>query len=308
MRKRAGSIFACLLILSHGRPQLLCQTGNPATTPPPSSAETSLLDALQTEQHAGTYLFYTQSYVDSDNQRVTYNGSVYGFIKHAELKDCSLNVDFIVADRYSGVVKKQPTGSVEDDEEYSATIPLTHNIALSLSLVEAPPVAIANGTNSLCATRPSCAFTWLKIIASDSSIRETRTTNGLLDFAGNTKTFFLPISTPDAGKNLIQQIQSFTRCPMHLNRTRICLAITPCAPHLGPPINESVQPSRPLLRWNAPPFALAMLAVYLANTDKDSYTRAYKAERRGREGVGKWLAMWARCVCRELISKRTIPY
>ena len=127
MRKRAGSIFACLLLLSHARPQLLCQTGKPATTPPPSSAETSLLDALQNEQHAGTVLFYTQTYIDADNQRVAYSGSVYGFIKHVELKDCSLNIDFIVADRYSGVVKKQPTGSVEDDEEYSATIPLTRN-------------------------------------------------------------------------------------------------------------------------------------------------------------------------------------
>ena len=210
MRKRAGSIFACLLILSHGRPQLLCQIGKPPTTTPPSSAETSLLDALQTEQHAGTYLFYTQSYVDSDNQHVTYNGSVYGFIKHAEVKDCSLNIDFIVADRYSGVVKKQLTGPLEDDELYSATIPLTHNLALSLSLVEAPPVAIARGTNSLCATRPSCAFTWLKIVAKDSSIKETKSTNGVLNFAGNTKTFFLPLSTPNAGKNLIQQIQSFT--------------------------------------------------------------------------------------------------
>jgi hypothetical protein len=174
----------------------------------PSSPETSLLNALQVEQHAGAYLFYTQSYIDSDNQPVTYNGSVYGFIKHAELKACSLNIDFIVADRYSGVVKKQPTGSVEDDEEYSATIPFTHN--LTLSLVEAPPVAISNGTNSLCAARPSCAFTWLKIVANDSAFRETKSTNGLLDFAGNTKTFFLPISTPDAGKNLIQQIQTFT--------------------------------------------------------------------------------------------------
>jgi hypothetical protein len=176
------------------------------------SAETSLLDALQTEQHAGTYLFYTQFYVDSDNEHVAYNGSVYGFIKHAELKNCSLNIDFIVADRYAGVVKKQPTGSWEDDEEYTATIPLTRT--LTLSLVDAPPVAISNGTNSICAARPSCAFSWLKIVANDSSIRETKSTNGLLDFAGNTKTFFLPISTRDAGKNLIQQIQAFTtaRC------------------------------------------------------------------------------------------------
>jgi hypothetical protein len=214
LRNRAGSLFACLLFLSHVRPQLLCQTEKAAATTTPSSAETSLLDALQTEEHAGTYLFYTQSYVDSDNEHVTYNGSVYGFIKHAELKDCSLNIDFIVADRYSGVVKKQPTGPLEDDEEYSATIPLTHNCALSLSLVEAPPVALTNGTNSACATRPSCAFTWLKIVAKDSSIRETKTTNGLLDFAGNIKTFFLPVSSPDAGKNLIQQTQAFThaRC------------------------------------------------------------------------------------------------
>jgi hypothetical protein len=210
---RAGSIFACLLILSHARPHLLCQTGKPATTTPPSSAETSLLDALHTEQHAGTYLFYTQSYTDSDNEHVAYNGSVYGFVKHAELKDCALNIDFIVADRYAGVVKKQPTGSWEDDEEYSATIPLTPT--LTLSLVDAPPVAISNGTNSICAARPSCAFTWLKIVASDSSFRETKSTDGLPDFAGNIKTFFLPISTPGSGKNLIQQIQTFTtaHCP-----------------------------------------------------------------------------------------------
>jgi hypothetical protein len=210
LRKRAGSIFACLLILSHVPPHLLCQTGKALGTTTPSSAETSLLDALQTEEHAGTYLFYTQSYIDSDNGPVSYHGSVYGFIKNAQLKDCTLNIEFIVADRYSGVVKKQPTGPLEDDELYSATISLTHNIALSFSLVQAPPVAIANGTNSVCATRPSCTFTWLKIVAKDSSIRETRTTNGWLDFAGNTKTFFLPISSPDAGKNLIQHIQAFT--------------------------------------------------------------------------------------------------
>jgi len=207
LRKRAGPIVACLLILSHVKPQLLCQSGKGMATTVSLPAESSLQDTLHAEEQTGTVLFYTQSYVDSDNQRVNYHGSVYGFIKNAELKDCSLNVDFILADHFSGVVKKQPTGSLEDDELYSATIPLTH--ILALSLVDAPPTAIANGTNSVCATRPSCAFTWLKITAKDSSIRETRTTNGWLDFAGNTKTFFLPISTPDAGRNLIQQIQSF---------------------------------------------------------------------------------------------------
>lgn len=210
MRKRVGSIFACLLILSHVRPQLLCQTEKTTATATPSSAESSLLDALQAEGHVGTYIFYTQSYVDSDDEHVTYKGSVDGFIKDAKLNDCSLDIDFIVADHFSGVVKKQLTGTLEDDELYSATIPLTQKPVLSLSLVEAPPVAISNGTNSVCPTRPSCAFTWLKIAAKDSSIRETKTTNGWLNFAGNTKVFFLPISTPDAGKNLIQQMQAFT--------------------------------------------------------------------------------------------------
>lgn len=210
MRNRASSIFACLLILSHVRPQLLCQSGKAIGTTTPSSAESSLLDTLQAEEHVGTYIFYTQSYIDTDNEPVTYQGSVDGFIKNAELKDCSLNIDFILADHFSGVVKKKPTGTLEDDELYSATIPLTHNLAFSLSLVDAPPKVIANGTNSVCATRPSCAFTWLKILAKDSSIRETKATNGLQDFAGDTKTFFLPISSPEAGKNLIQQIQAFS--------------------------------------------------------------------------------------------------
>lgn len=214
MRNRAGSIFACLLILSHVRPQLLCQTGKATATTAPSSAGSSLLDALQSEEHAGAYLFYTQSYVDSDNEPVTYQGSVDDFIKEEKLNGCTLNLDFVLADHFSGVVKKRPTGTLEDDELYSANVLLSHNLANSLALVDAPPAAIANGTNSVCAARPSCAFTWLKFNAKDSSIRETRTTNGWLNFAGNTKVFFLPISSPDAGKNLIQQIQAFTaaRC------------------------------------------------------------------------------------------------
>lgn len=210
MRKGVAWKFACLLIVAHVRPQLLCQSGNGIGGMTASPAESSLLDTLQAEEHAGTYLFYTQSYVDSEDEPVTYQGSIYGFIQEAKLNGCSLNVDFILADRFSGTVKQKPTGALEDDELYSANVPLTHNLANSLSLVEAPPAAIANGTNSVCATRPSCAFTWLKVDARDSSIVETRTTNGWLDFAGNTKVFFLPISSPDAGKNVIKEMQAVT--------------------------------------------------------------------------------------------------
>lgn len=214
MRMRVGSMFACLLLVGHAGLQLLCQSRKGMESTTGSLAETSLLDALRTEEQAGALLSYTQSYVDTDNEPVTYRGSVYGFIKEAQLHGCLLNINFIIADHFSGVVKHRQTGTLEDDESYSANVRLTQNIADSLSLIEGPPTAIASGTNSLCATRPSCAFTWLEIKAKDSSIRETRTIDGWLDFAGNSNRIVLPISSLDAGKQLIKRIQAFTdaRC------------------------------------------------------------------------------------------------
>lgn len=214
MGKRARSISTCLLMLGNLTVQLLCQSGNDIASTTGSVAQSSLLDALHAEERSGTYLFYTQSYVDSDNEHVTYHGSVSGFIKDAQLNGCTLTIDYIVADHFSGVVKKHPTPTLEDDEVYSATILLTPNIANSLVLIQGRPTAVANDTNSVCTEKSSCAFTWLQMKSKHSAIRETVTTNGWPRFAGNVNAFVLPVSSTDAGNRLIQQMQSFTeaRC------------------------------------------------------------------------------------------------
>lgn len=214
MGKRISAILTSLLTISHLVPQLLCQSKNDPGGTNRALATRTLIQAVQAEQQTGTYLLYAQHYVDTENQYVSYRGSISGFIKSAKLNGCLLTIDFIIADRFSGFVAKKGTGTLEDDELYSTAFTLTPNLAHSLSLIEAPPAEVADGTNSICVKNPSCDFAWLAVQAKGMPIRETKTTNDWVDSNGNVSRSFIPVSSLEAGKQLIKELQIFTnnRC------------------------------------------------------------------------------------------------
>lgn len=210
MGKRISAILTSLLAISQVLPQLLCQSKDDPGGMNRALASRTLIQAIQAEQQTGTYLFYSQHYLDTENQYVSYRGSVSGFIKSAKLNECLLTIDFIIADRFSGFVAKKGTGTLEDDELYSTAFILTPKLAHSLSLIEAPPAEVADGTNSICVKNPSCDFAWLAVQAKGMPIRETKTTNDWLDFNGNVSRSFIPVSSLEIGKQLIKELQIFT--------------------------------------------------------------------------------------------------
>ncbi len=203
------SALAVFVLFSLIGPQSLCQGRNPDGEVDPATAQRNLLLVAEAETKKGAYVFYTQHYIDKENQKAVYRGSVYGALKAFKLEGCSLKVDVVIVDKFSGTVGGKLTGDQADSQQYTFSLALTSEIAHALALIEARPAQLGGATNSVCAEKPSCAFTWLAIRTTGSSIKESRMTNEFVDFDGPADRFLIPVSSPEAGRQLIRQIQDF---------------------------------------------------------------------------------------------------
>jgi hypothetical protein len=202
-------IVVCFVLLSVSTLPLHGQDRNANGNVDAAAAQRDLLLAAEAEARKGAYVFYTQHYIDKENQKAFYRGSVYGALKSFKLDGCSLKVDVVIVDRFSGVVGKKLTGDQADSQQYTFSLNLTSDIAGALALIEARPAQLGRATNSVCTEKPSCAFTWLAIRATGSSIKESRITNEFVDFEGRADRFLIPVSSPEAGGQLIGQMQAF---------------------------------------------------------------------------------------------------
>jgi hypothetical protein len=85
-----------------------------------------LLDFIATEQQRGSVLTYSQSYVDDENERVSYNGTLYAGIHLFKLDECKVMARVATQDRYSGAIEHrnfgrvhlEQTGELTDDTVY----------------------------------------------------------------------------------------------------------------------------------------------------------------------------------------------
>src|SRR5579871_4114075 len=102
-----------LLLLAWASP-LLSQDGS-------GSRGADLSSLTAEEARRGVYVFYSQSYLDKDNQRVSYRGSIYGAMQRFELNGCEVNVETIIVDKFSGTVGRVPTGQMQDTYRYWAS-------------------------------------------------------------------------------------------------------------------------------------------------------------------------------------------
>lgn len=200
----AGCVFASIV-----PPIAFCQTIGALQAAQSGAAEKELLAVFDIEERGGEYTFYTQSFVDKENQRVAYSGSVYGAIKGFAVDRCSISIDTILTDSFAGIVGKKQTGKLQDDSQFSIRLLLTRVIADRLAVVEARPVELSSATNSVCTERPSCTFTWLRIQTGQPVIRETKLTNHLLAFDGTVDHFLLPVSSAQRAKEIIEKLQVF---------------------------------------------------------------------------------------------------
>jgi hypothetical protein len=190
-------------------PICFCQTIGASQAVQPGAAEKNLLAVFDSEERGGEYTLYTQSFVDKENQRVAYSGSVYGAIKDFSVDRCSISINTVLTDSFAGIVGKKQTGKLQDDSQFSIRLLLTRVIANRLGVVEARPVELASATNSVCTERPSCTFTWLRIQTCQPVIRETKLTNHLVVFDGTVDHFLLPVSSAQRAKEIIEKLQNF---------------------------------------------------------------------------------------------------
>jgi hypothetical protein len=202
-------LLAGCLLAGPVPPIVFCQAIGALQAAQPGAVEKELRAEFDTEERRGEYTFYTQSFVDKENQRVAYSGSVYEAIKDFAIDACSISIDTVLVDSFAGIVGKKQTGKLQDDSRSSICLLLTREIADRLAVVEARPVELAPATNSVCTERPSCTFTWLQIQTKLPVIRETKWTNHSLVFDGTVNHFLLPVSSAQRAKEIIERLQNF---------------------------------------------------------------------------------------------------
>lgn len=177
--------------------------------------DSSALSSLTAEEaREGVYVFYTQSFVDKENKRASYHGSIYGALQKFELKECELHIESVIVDRFAGTVDQRPTGDLQDTYRYSASFTLTPEIANRLALIEARPAQLERTTNSVCEEDSSCRFRWLQIQAGKRVIHEISTVNDSTKFNGQIDHFVFPISSSAIGNRLIEELRTIagSRC------------------------------------------------------------------------------------------------
>lgn len=198
------TLFGCLLIIFAGVYGGASQDGSQPVSAGAPSAELSSLVA--DEARRGIYVFYTQSFIDRENKRASYRGSVFGAIQKFELKGCELEIEATIVDKFSGTVGQEPTGPLQDTYRYAASLELTPEIAAGASLIEARPAQLGRSTHSVCDEVPSCSFRWLRFQTKQKIIRETSTMNDSIDFGGQVDHFVVPVSSSEMGKRIIEEL------------------------------------------------------------------------------------------------------
>lgn len=184
----------------------------------PASGE--LLDFMTSEQQRGSVLTYAQSYLDDQNERVSYKGTLYVGIPLFKIDGCKVMARVAVQDRFTGAIEHrnfgrirlEQTGELTDDTVYEYRFNLGDLSAEALHALDAVPGQLNRSTSVHCEEDRSCNLSWIQITAANRKIAETRTVNGIQDLDSNAESIVLPMASSDvaarAAKSFNLAIQS----------------------------------------------------------------------------------------------------
>ncbi len=164
-----------------------------------------LLKFIASEQQRGSVLTYSQSYVDDQNERVSYSGTLYAGIHLFKLDECKVTARVAVEDRYSGAiehrslgrVRLEPTGELKDDTVYEYRFNLGDLSAGGVRALRAVPGQLNINTRVQCEEDRSCTLSWIQITAPNSNIAETSTVNGIQDVDSRAASMVLPMASSE---------------------------------------------------------------------------------------------------------------
>jgi hypothetical protein len=164
-----------------------------------------LVDFIAAEQQRGSVLTYAQSYVDDENEKVSYKGTLYAGIHHFKLDECKVTVRVDIQDTYSGAIEHrnfgrvhlEQTGELRDDTVYAYRFDLGELGADAVHALSAVPAQLNIHTTVRCEEDRSCNLSWIQIAPPNGGIAETRTVNGIQDLDSKTKAMVLPMASPE---------------------------------------------------------------------------------------------------------------
>jgi hypothetical protein len=164
-----------------------------------------LLKFLAAEQQRGSVLTYSQSYVDDQNERVSYSGTLYAGIQLFKIDECKVTAHVAVEDRYSGAiehrglgrVRLEQTGELKDDTVYEYRFNLGDLSAGGVRALRAVPGQLNINTRVQCEEDRSCTLSWIQITAPKGDIAETSTVNGIQDVDSRAASMVLPMASSE---------------------------------------------------------------------------------------------------------------
>jgi hypothetical protein len=212
--------FLLICVIFVAMPSSLAVAQSAADTPllAAAAARNNLIRSFQAENRRGTYISYTQAY-GPRGRRVEFHGSIFGVIHDLQADGCELKIESMLIDLYSGSIGREFVGQTQSKYITSVDFKITPKMAANLKIVVARPVRqLAEGTNAVCSGGRQCSLTWLKLVADDPVIQETEITSDLADYDGEVKDFdglvkqfFLPVSSADAGDELVAKMRAFAQ-------------------------------------------------------------------------------------------------
>lgn len=219
MRMNEYMIFLPFCVIVLARPaRAVAQSAADTLPPTATTARSDLVRSFQTEKRRGASIFYTQTY-GPHGRRVEFQGSIFGEIQDVKVDGCELKIKSELVDRYSGSIGRQLVGQTQNEYITSIDFRLTSKMAADLKIIEARPVRqLTVGTNPVCSGDRQCNLTWLKLKADAPVIQMTEITNDVADYDGAVKDFdgsvgqfLLPVSSADAGDELIAKMRDFAQ-------------------------------------------------------------------------------------------------
>jgi hypothetical protein len=215
-------LLVCVIVVAMPNPRAVAQSAADTALLKAATARNDLIRSFQAESKRGTSIFYTQAY-GPHGGRVEFHGSIFGAIQDVKSDGCELKIKSVLVDLYSGNIGRKLVGQTQNEYITSVEFTLTPKMAADLKIVDARPVRLlTEGTNAVCSEGRQCSLTWLKLITDGQLIHLTEITNDVADYDGEIKDFdgsvdqfFLPVSSANAGNELIAKMQAFAQSCAH---------------------------------------------------------------------------------------------
>jgi len=180
-----------------------------------TTSQQDLLSLLNAEKANYSLLTYSQHYADKDNNAVEYTGTLYLQLESFSLENCTLILNVVVQDRYTGKEEQRKhlrkiealPKLLSSNYRYSYRVNLKDTLELLAVPVEGRPSQFLANTGFACKESAACKLEWLNLKAANPTIKETREFDGLVNFNQAVKAIEIPMTSHDAALKIATSIE-----------------------------------------------------------------------------------------------------